>query len=105
MNSVDSAIQLIRIQGNSGSVAPKTSGTSVCSSLLAEGPWILDAQPPSYGPGASMGDFLPSDSPRQGELPKRYRTMSASELDQRIRRGKGGARGARCRAGALLPAG
>jgi len=88
VSSVDSAIQLIRIQEHSGGTGGNGTGTGVCSSKLADGPWVFDAQPPSYGPGASMGDFLPSDAPRQGELPQRYRTMSPEELDRRIHRAK-----------------
>lgn len=80
MVSVDDTIQLIRLEEGTRSMA-----TSVCNSQLAQNPWVFDAQPPSYGPGASMGDLLPFDSPRQGELPKLYKTASPEELDRRIR--------------------
>ncbi len=88
MTSVDSAIQLVLIRERSAEASAGGAAISTCSSKLAESPWVLDAMPPSYGPGASMGDFLPSDAPRQGELPQRYRTMSVEELDGRIRRAK-----------------
>lgn len=86
--SVESTIQLIRIRQEAGASEASGSALSVCNSGLAEGPWVFDAQPPSYGPGASMGDFLPAGSPRQGELPERYRKASAEELDRRIRSAK-----------------
>ncbi len=60
---------------------------AVCNSGVAEAPWNFDAAP-SYGPGASMGDFLPADSPRQGVLPEVYRRASKAELDLRIRAAK-----------------
>lgn len=88
VTSVDSTIQLIRIREATEAKDAGDSGLSVCNSTLAEGPWVFDAQEPSYGPGASMGDFLPIDSPRQGELPREYRTASADELDRRIRQAK-----------------
>lgn len=85
MVSVDSTIQLIRILEHD---QPGSAGKSVCSTKLAEGPWVFDAQPPNYGPGASLGDLLPLDAPRQGELPQRYRTATLEELDGRIRQAK-----------------
>lgn len=85
MVSVDSTIQLIRIREGKGT---GSSGTGVCNAKLADAPWIFDAEPPSYGPGASLGDLLPLDTPRQGELPPLYRTATADELDRRIRRAK-----------------
>ncbi len=85
MISVDSTIQLIRIQEQKGSGAETG---SVCNSKLAQAPWIFDSEPPAYGPGASMGDLLPLDAPRQGELPLQYRTASADELHGRILRAK-----------------
>jgi hypothetical protein len=58
--SVDETIQLIRI----GEPAAKQNSslpaaTSVCSTSLADAPWVFDAQEPGYGPGASMHDALP----------------------------------------------
>ncbi|WP_291048576.1 quinolinate synthase NadA [Herbiconiux sp.] len=79
--SVDNEIQLIT-QG-----APGVSG-STCTPELAEGPWVFDLQPPSYGPGASMADPIPAEAPRQGQLPEEYKTASKLELDARIRRAK-----------------
>lgn len=72
--SVDHAIQLI------------TSGQSeaeTCNTDLAAGPWQFDIRP-GYGPGSSMGDVIPTSSPRQGELPAQYREASDDELDARI---------------------
>ena len=88
MTSVDSTIQLIRVREIGSVHGADTSGPSICSSKLAEGPWTFDAESPSYGPGASLGDFLPSDAPRQGELPQEYRKASGAELDKRIRHAK-----------------
>ena len=82
--SVNDTIQLIQLQGQEGGPV----AASVCNSKLAEAPWVFDAHAPSYGPGASMGDLLPLGSPRQGELPERYRTATPAELDQRIRQAK-----------------
>ncbi|GHD48143.1 quinolinate synthase NadA [Mycetocola manganoxydans] len=59
-----------------------------CSPALVEKPWVFDLQPPSYGPGSSMGDVLPTGSPCQGALPAFYRDASAEELDRRIRAAK-----------------
>ena len=77
--SVDLTIRLI----DSGAVAGST-----CSPDLARGPWEFDAETPGYGPGSSMGDVLPTGSPRQGALPEVYRSASAEELDTRIRAAK-----------------
>ena len=80
MPSVDTTIQLIRTGA---------SGGAVCSPDLADGPWVFDSQPaPSYGPGSSMGDIIPTGTPRQGQLPEEYRTASNDELDARIRAAK-----------------
>jgi quinolinate synthase len=77
---VDTTIQLIR--------TGKTDGET-CSPDLAEGPWVFDLQPaPSYGPGSSMGDVIPTGTPRQGQIPEEYRTASNDELDARIRAAK-----------------
>lgn len=54
-----------------------------CTTELAAAPWEIDTRP-GYGPGASMGDVLPTGSPRQGELPRAYREASAEDLDARI---------------------
>jgi len=76
--SVDHEIQAI-VSG--GSTA------ETCNTDLAEGPWTFDIRP-GYGPGSSMGDVIPTGSPRQGELPSAYREASAEELDTRIRAAK-----------------
>ncbi|MET1042687.1 MAG: quinolinate synthase NadA [Microbacteriaceae bacterium] len=79
MTSVDTTIQLIRTTGNGATCAPE----------LADGPWRLDSLPaPTYGPGASMGDVIPTGTPRQGQLPAEYRTADPAELDRRIRAAK-----------------
>ena len=39
----------------------------------------FDARP-GYGPGSSMGDVIPTGSPRQGALPEEYRDASEEEL-------------------------
>ncbi|MFT4234954.1 MAG: quinolinate synthase NadA [Microbacterium sp.] len=60
---------------------------STCTTDLASGPWTFDTIP-GYGPGASMGDVIPTGSPRQGELPREYREASEAELHDRIRAAK-----------------
>lgn len=85
MSSIDETLQLIRIGEQPGNVS---TGSSVCSSRLAEEPWSLDAEPAGYGPGASMADVLPAGSPVQGVLPQEYRGLSREELDLRIRAAK-----------------
>jgi quinolinate synthase len=75
VTSIDSTIQRIR----SGEAEGKT-----CSPALADAPWTFDLPTPSYGPGSSMGDLIPTGSPRQGQLPEMYRTASNDELDARI---------------------
>ena len=77
--SVDHTIRLI----GTGAAAGTT-----CSPDLATAPWEFDSGVPGYGPGSSMGDVIPTGSPRQGELPERYRTASADELAVRIRTAK-----------------
>ncbi|RUQ99224.1 quinolinate synthase NadA [Labedella endophytica] len=59
-----------------------------CSPDLAQAPWTFDLQAPGYGPGASLGDVLPTGSPRQGQLPAFYRDAPPEELDRRIRSAK-----------------
>jgi quinolinate synthase len=76
--SIDETIQLIRIGEQPGT-------TTTCSSALADEPWLFDAGTPSYGPGASMADTLPANSPHQGVLPREYRQATKAELDLRIR--------------------
>src|SRR6478736_9240035 len=76
--SVDHEIQAIVTGSSSG---------ETCNTDLAAGPWNFDTRP-GYGPGASMGDVIPTGSPRQGELPQEYRDASAEDLDARIRAAK-----------------
>ncbi|MFK3676081.1 quinolinate synthase NadA [Microbacterium sp. NPDC090218] len=76
--SVDHAIQAI-VTG--------ASTDATCATDLAAAPWDFDARP-GYGPGSSMGDVIPTGSPRQGELPAEYREASEEELDGRIRAAK-----------------
>src|ERR1700722_19023553 len=79
--SVNETIQLIRIGEQSG----ESSSITVCSSALAEPPWKLDERRAGYGPGASIADTLPAESPRQSSLPQEYRHATGGELDLRIR--------------------
>jgi len=73
--SVDHAIQAIVLGGST---------ESTCTTDLAAGPWDFDIRP-GYGPGSSMGDVIPTGSPRQGELPQEYRDAGEDELHDRIR--------------------
>ncbi len=76
--SVDHSIQAI-VAG--------ASTDETCNTDLAAGPWDFDSRP-GYGPGSSMGDVIPTGSPRQGELPAEYREASEAELAERIRAAK-----------------
>ncbi|MEO6943939.1 MAG: quinolinate synthase NadA [Lacisediminihabitans sp.] len=79
MPSIDSTIQLISRSGEGG----------ICDPDLVERPWLFDDVPmPSYGPGASVGDIIPTDAPRQGQLPTEYRQASNAELHERVRAAK-----------------
>ena len=77
--SVNDRIQLI-VQG--------ASSEETCSPSLAKGPWEFDKGTPAYGPGASMGDVIPTGSPVQGALPDEYKSASNEELHERIRQAK-----------------
>lgn len=77
--SVNDRIQLI-VTG--------ASKEETCSPSLAQGPWEFDKGAPSYGPGASMGDVIPTGSPVQGGLPEGYKFASNEELHARIRAAK-----------------
>jgi quinolinate synthase len=80
LSSVDTTIRLIQTGAQDG---------SICSPDLAEDPWVIDLERmPGYGPGSSMGDIIPTGSPRQGQIPEEYRTASKDELDARIRAAK-----------------
>ncbi|MDH6422967.1 quinolinate synthase NadA [Aurantimicrobium minutum] len=77
--SVNDRIQLI---------AQGKSSDTTCSPSLAQGPWEFDKGTPGYGPGASMGDVIPTGSPVQGGLPEEYKVASNDELHERIRAAK-----------------
>jgi len=77
--SVNDRIQLI-VSG--------ASKEETCSPSLAKGPWEFDKGAPAYGPGASMGDVIPTGSPVQGGLPQEYKVASNEELHARIRAAK-----------------
>ncbi|TAL41217.1 MAG: quinolinate synthase NadA, partial [Salinibacterium sp.] len=66
----------------------KTAPAEACAPALAEGPWVFDLAAPGYGPGASMGDVIPTGAPRQGQLPTEYQQASNEELHDRIRAAK-----------------
>lgn len=59
-----------------------------CAPELADGPWTFDLGTPGYGPGASMGDVIPTGSPRQGQLPVEYQKATNEQLHERIRAAK-----------------
>jgi quinolinate synthase len=77
--SVDYTIQLIEKGAQDG---------ATCTPDLVQAPWNFDGGAPSYGPGASMGDVIPVNTPRQGQLPQVYRDASPAELHARIMRAK-----------------
>ena len=91
MTAIDISLQPRRIDPSVDleirAIVEGRAGGETCSTDLASGPWNFDAVP-GYGPGASMGDVIPTGSPRQGELPAEYRSASADELDARIRAAK-----------------
>ena len=66
----------------------RTAPGEACTPELAEGPWRFDLGTPGYGPGASMGDVIPTGSPRQGQLPVEYQRAGNDELHDRIRAAK-----------------
>lgn len=72
--SVDRLIALI--------TSAQTTGET-CIPDVARDPWEFDSTP-GYGPGASMGDVIPTGSPRQGALPQEYRDASDEDLHARI---------------------
>ena len=65
-----------------------TAPGETCAPELAQGPWTFDLGTPTYGPGASMGDVIPTGSPRQGQLPAEYQRATNEELHERIRAAK-----------------
>ena len=81
VSSVDTQIKNI--------VSGISNGAAVCTTELAEGPWVFDAQPLNgYGPGSSMGDVIPTGTPRQGMLPLEYQQATNEQLHDRIRDAK-----------------
>ena len=66
----------------------RTTPGASCAPELAQGPWTFDLGAPGYGPGSSMGDVIPTGSPRQGALPVEYQQASNDELHDRIRAAK-----------------
>ena len=54
-------------------IIAKLGAQSTCDAGLTQDPWHFDTTKPSYGPGASMFDPLPSNAPRQQVLPEDYR--------------------------------
>ncbi|HIY65174.1 MAG TPA: quinolinate synthase NadA [Candidatus Agrococcus pullicola] len=56
---------------------------SNCDTGLVRDPWAIDREA-GYGPGASVGDRIPGDAPRQGALPERYTNASEAELTRWI---------------------
>lgn len=65
-------------------IAHGQSKRTMCSPTLDEGPWAFDQGELTYGPGASVDDVIPADSPRQGVLPDEYKSASTEELHERI---------------------
>ncbi|WP_102160811.1 quinolinate synthase NadA [Zhihengliuella halotolerans] len=55
-----------------------------CTPELAVSPWNFDAGAPAYGPGSSMEDVAPAETPRQGVIPEEYRLADDAELHERI---------------------
>jgi len=68
-------------------IAAGASDRAACTTDLIAAPWDFDPVP-GYGPGASMGDVIPTGAPRQGELPREYRDASAQELSDRVQAAK-----------------
>jgi len=81
--SVASTIQLIQLNGQRNSQSE-----SICDPDLTHEPWDFDALAPTYGPGASVLDPIPSNAPRQGTLPREYRELPPEVLEARIRAAK-----------------
>ncbi|MGD9607578.1 MAG: quinolinate synthase NadA [Leucobacter sp.] len=72
-----------QIPGHRRPIALRATGASSCDTGLARDPWAID-RAPGYGPGASSGDHIPGDAPRQGPLPARYTDASEEQLDRWI---------------------
>jgi len=82
MTTTASVNELIQLSVKGG----KTDAT--CGTSLAKGPWEFDKGVAEYGPGASLDDHIPANSPIQAQIPASYREASDEELDARIRAAK-----------------
>ncbi|MGK2853167.1 MAG: quinolinate synthase NadA, partial [Microbacteriaceae bacterium] len=69
-------------------IAAGSAPGAACTPDLLSDPWVIDARSPSYGPGASMGDLIPTGSPRPGQLPDKYRDADLAQLNRRIEAAK-----------------
>jgi len=61
----------------------KSAPEESCTTDLVKNPWEVDKEA-GYGPGSSMFDIAPVSTPRQGQIPERYKNMSEGELHTRI---------------------
>lgn len=78
MSTTASVNQLIQLSVKGG----KTDAT--CGTSLAKGPWEFDKGLAAYGPGASVDDSIPANSPIQAQIPAQYRDATDEELDAKI---------------------
>jgi quinolinate synthase len=79
MSTTDSITGRIEVAGSA----------ELCSDELRWDPWAYDAPSgvtrlPVYGAGASQWDAIPVSTPVQGEIPGRYRRLTADEVGARI---------------------
>ena len=56
-----------------------------CAPGFADGPWTIDLENHGHGPGSSVGDAIPTGSPRQGQVPVDDQDASDEEPHDRIR--------------------
>ena len=82
MTTTASVNQLIQLSVKGGNP------DATCGTSLAKGPWEFDKGIAEYGPGASIDDHIPANSPVQAQIPATYREASDEELDARIRAAK-----------------
>lgn len=83
-HSIAEEIRLVQIGQKPG----ETLESATCNAGLADDPWLVDAAPSGYGPGASSLDAIPAGAPRQTTLPDEYRRAAPAEIDLRIRAAK-----------------
>ncbi|GHD08354.1 quinolinate synthase NadA [Zhihengliuella salsuginis] len=88
MTSVQVKIQSFETARPAPGAATSPAAGGSCTPELAVSPWNFDAGSPAYGPGSSMEDVAPADTPRQGVIPEEYRLADDAELGGRIRRAK-----------------